>query len=108
MSATRNVQQSNPRFNHGPASTGKRVEGDDPLQVHCTIKVEVLPDFTLDDEGSLIILHPVTAAAREWVDAHIGQENGYQPMWPTVVIEHRYADDIITGAQRDGLTVVRQ
>lgn len=65
------------------------------------------PDFELDDQGSLILLHPISSVAQEWANEHIGQENGYQPLWPTVVIESRYADDIVTGAQRDGLTVVR-
>jgi hypothetical protein len=46
-------------------------------------------DFLLRDHGSIILLRPVTEGAREWVDAHIGEDNGYQPMWPTVTIERR-------------------
>jgi len=36
---------------------------------------------------------------------HIGADNGYQPYWPIVVIEHRYILAIIAGIQADGLTV---
>ena len=64
-------------------------------------------DFILEDDGSLFLLSPKTVAACDWASEHIGRENGYQPLWPTVVVEPRYADVVIAGACRDGLTVVR-
>lgn len=64
-------------------------------------------DVTIRDEGSLILLEPATDAAREWFDEHIGADNGYQPMWPTVVVESRYAGDILEGLIGDGLTIGR-
>ncbi len=62
-------------------------------------------DFTLQNEGSINLLHPDTEPAIRWVEDNIGQANGYQPNWPTVVMEPRYVRDIIEGIQADGLTV---
>jgi len=44
--------------------------------------------------------------ANGWVEDYIGSDNGYQPYWPTVVIEHRYMPDIVRGIQNDGLVVL--
>jgi hypothetical protein len=41
------------------------------------------------DEGSLILLTPLSSSAREFVEQRIGSDNGFQPYWPTVVIERR-------------------
>jgi len=48
-------------------------------------------DFTLRDEGSLVLLTPLSPPAHEFVEERIGSDNGFQPYWPTVVIERRYA-----------------
>jgi hypothetical protein len=66
-----------------------------------TILPEV--DFLLEDHGSIILLRPVTTSGREWVDTYIGENNGYQPLWPTVTIEGRYLAAILEGIQEDGL-----
>jgi hypothetical protein len=62
-------------------------------------------DFTVQHEGSIILLHPHTDAARSWVDEHIGADNGFQPYWPTVVIEPRYFEAIAEGISESGLEV---
>lgn len=66
---------------------------------------QVTPDFVVDGGGSIFLLRPLTDSAREWVESNIGQDNGFQPYWPTVVIEHRYISDIVAGIQGDGLRV---
>jgi hypothetical protein len=48
------------------------------------------PDSTVQNEGSIFLLHPHTDAARSWIEEHIGEANGYQPYRPTVLIEPRY------------------
>jgi hypothetical protein len=63
------------------------------------------PDFVVENHGSIFLLRPLTPAAKAWVEEHIG-DNGYQPYYPTVVVEHRFIADIIHGAQADGLVVV--
>lgn len=64
-----------------------------------------MSDFQLLDEGTIVLLRPVTPAAHTWVEENIGRENGYQPYWPTIVIEHRYVENIVTGIRDDGLEV---
>lgn len=65
-----------------------------------TISPEI--DFLLEDHGSIILLRPVTAGARQWIDMYIGERNGYQPLWPTVTIEARYVHPILEGIREDG------
>lgn len=62
-------------------------------------------DFLLENHGSILLLRPQTVSARIWVDDHIGKDNGFQPYYPTVVVEHRYISDIIAGIQDDGLAI---
>lgn len=62
-------------------------------------------DIRVENEGTITLLHPQTPAGTEWVEENIGQDNGFQPQWPTVVVEHRYVRDIIDGMIRDGLEV---
>ena len=64
------------------------------------------PDFELQNHGSIFLLIPQSTSARIWVHDHIGKDNGYQPDYPTVVVEHRYIADIVRGIQDDGLAVV--
>jgi hypothetical protein len=62
-------------------------------------------DFSLLDEGTICLLTPRSESARNWIDEHIGQDNGFQPYYPTVVIEHRYVGAILEGIAADGLAV---
>ena len=62
-------------------------------------------DFLVENHGSIFLLNPRTPAATSWVEEHIGRDNGYQPYYPTVVVEHRYIADIVAGIQNDGLAV---
>lgn len=63
------------------------------------------PDFVVENHGSIFLLTPLSPPAKTWVNEHIGSENGFQPYWPTVVIEHRYISDIVQGIRNDGLAV---
>ena len=62
-------------------------------------------DFVVENHGSIFLLKPLTSSATSWLEEHIGQDNGFQPYWPTVVVEHRYIADIVEGIQNDGLAV---
>lgn len=64
-----------------------------------------MADFTLTDGGSVLLLKPSNDAAEEWLSDHIGEDNGYQPYWPTVVIETRYVEAILEGITDDGFEV---
>ena len=66
---------------------------------------KIPPDFLVENHGSIFLLKPKTDSAISWVEEHIGQDNGYQPYFPTIVIEPRYIADIVEGIQNDGLAV---
>ena len=61
-------------------------------------------DFLLEDHGSILFLHPQNKSAEDWINAYVSQE-GYQPNWPSVLMERRYAADLIQGLQSDGFVV---
>jgi len=63
------------------------------------------PDSELENHSSIFLLCPLTETARTWLEGNIGSDNGFQPHWPTVVVDHRYIQDIVRGIQDDGLTV---
>ena len=63
------------------------------------------PDFFIRDEGSIVLLTPLSPSAHEFVEERIGSDNGFQPYWPTVVIERRYAQDILEGVIAEGMVV---
>jgi hypothetical protein len=63
------------------------------------------PDFVIRDEGSLVLLTPRTEPARSWIHEHIGADNGFQPLYPTVVIEPRYVGPILDGIREAGLEI---
>lgn len=65
----------------------------------------ISPDFVVENHGSIYLLMPLTPSATSWIEEHIGQDNGYQPHFPTIVVEHRYIADIVDGIQNDGLAV---
>jgi hypothetical protein len=66
---------------------------------------KIPPDFAVENHGSIFLIKPLTPSATSWIEEHIGQDNGYQPYFPTVVVEHRYIADIVAGIQNDGLAV---
>ena len=71
-----------------------------------TVKTQPRVDFSLENHGSIFLLRPITAPAFQWVEDHIGRDNGFQPYWPNVVIEHRYVEAVVDGIQTSGLEVL--
>lgn len=65
-----------------------------------------MPDFTLFDHGSVLVLNAESDAAKEWADAHLSgpETQGWGPNG--TVIEPRYYADIENGILADGLTVI--
>ena len=63
-------------------------------------------DIRVENGGSVVLLVPATDDAKDWLESNVGADNGYQPYWPTCVVEARYADDILAGMLNDGLEVV--
>jgi hypothetical protein len=90
------VKSSNAFHASGSSPTGESVSSPSSLPA---------PDFLVENHGSIFLLKPQTTAATFWLEEHIGRENGYQPYWPTCVVEHRFIADIVAGIQGDGLAV---
>jgi hypothetical protein len=65
------------------------------------------PDFTIRDEGSILLLTPHTEPAHDWIHEHIGRNNGFQPYYPNIVIEPRYFGPILEGIRESGLEARR-
>jgi hypothetical protein len=51
----------------------------------------------------IILLVPLTRSGRVWASKNIGAGNGYQPYFPTIIIEPRYIDQILGGIRKSGL-----
>ena len=66
---------------------------------------DIPSDFLVENHGSIFLLRPQNENAIAWVEDHIGSDNGYQPHYPTVVVEHRFIAEIVAGIQGDGLAV---
>jgi hypothetical protein len=62
-------------------------------------------DFTVRDEGTLVIFTPTNEAAREWWVEHVAE--GVTIGTYSYVVEHRFADPIIIGAANDGFSLRR-
>ena len=60
-------------------------------------------DFRVEFHGAIILLVPLTRSACAWANKNIGADNGFQPYWPTVIVEPRYLDQILGGIRKVGL-----
>lgn len=59
-------------------------------------------DVAVDDQGSIVLLRPISAAADAWINEHVEVQ---QTWGDSIVVEHRFADAIIDGMIADGLEV---
>lgn len=90
-------------LNHGQCKAGNGLESR-PGVIQKSRKT-VSPDFSFRDEGSIVLLTPLSPSAHEFVEERIGSGNGFQPYWPTVAIERRYAQDILEGVIAEGMVI---
>src|ERR1700739_173551 len=64
-----------------------------------------MADVTVRNEGSIIMLTPVSAEGKAWIDENLGLES-WQWLGNSCAIEWRYAPDIVHGMMDDGLEVI--
>lgn len=67
-------------------------------------------DLLVENHGSIFLLFRTSDAGVEWVRENIGENLGgpgsaVQTWGSAVVVEPRYIEDIVRGAQADGLEV---
>jgi hypothetical protein len=70
-----------------------------------TRKKKTLPkaDFRVEFHGAIVLLFPLSDCGFRWIERHIGADNGYQPYYPTVILEPRYLNGVIAGIRKKGL-----
>lgn len=56
--------------------------------------------FHIQNEGTVLLLRPLTESAREWVAENISE---HQEFAGAVVVEHRYISDIMQGIVDEGM-----
>ena len=60
-------------------------------------------DATIQNEGSIFLIHAHTPAANNWIAQHIPEDAQY--FGSALVVEHRYIEDIVNGMLADGLAL---
>ena len=63
-----------------------------------------MTDFLIADHGSIVSILPVSAAAREWLDANLVAEP-WQWLDGAVAVDHRCARDIIAALADAGFAI---
>jgi hypothetical protein len=61
------------------------------------------PDFLVADHGTIFLLQPITDRALAWVREHLSPDSPHFGL--SLVVEHRFIADIVTGIRGDGLVV---
>ena len=62
------------------------------------------PDIRVTDHGSVLLIEPLTPAAKAWIDENVSAEP-WQWFGPALAVEPRYAGALLDGAISDGLEV---
>jgi hypothetical protein len=60
-------------------------------------------DFTIQNEGSIFLLHPCTDAARSWVDEFLPEDR--MEFAGAIVVEHRYIGSLVERLRSEGWVV---
>ena len=75
----------------------------DPALQPLSVSVRGLDTFSVQNEGTIYLLQPLTRAAQEWIDENLFPDR--LTFGDAVVIEHRYVCDILDGIRLAGLEV---
>ena len=60
-------------------------------------------DFRVEHHGSICLVVPLSRRGGAWINKNIGADNGYQPYYPTVILEPRYLVGVIASIRKKGL-----
>jgi hypothetical protein len=66
-------------------------------------KKKIKWDFRVEYHGAIPLPIPLFDHGLRWVERCVGADNGYQPYYPTVILEPRFLDGVIAGIRRTGL-----
>ena len=62
-------------------------------------------DFAVRDEGTIWLFTPLTPAALQFLSEHIQDDAQY--FGDSLIVEHRYVEDLLLGLSEHGLEAVR-
>lgn len=62
-----------------------------------------MTDFLLVDNGSVVLLTPLSKAAKQWIEENISDDSTW--FGRSLAIEPRYVDDILNGITNSNLEV---
>jgi hypothetical protein len=62
-------------------------------------------DIVVRDEGSIFLVSAETEEGRDWIEENMGVGEEHTYFGGSLVVEHRYIDDIIEGMLKEGLIV---
>jgi len=62
-----------------------------------------MADAVVENYGSLVLLHPVSEAAHDWINEHLPEDCMY--FGEAVVVEPRYILNIVFGMKNAGLVL---
>jgi hypothetical protein len=65
--------------------------------------LEYSSDFELDNQGSVVLVRPLSAKAKDWL-LETAPEHA-QFFGDALVCEHRYVDDLASVIQNEGMTI---
>ena len=63
-----------------------------------------MPDIQIENTGSIVLIRPMTAAGRKWVEEHVQAEN-WQWIGGAIAAEPRTVQAVVDGMKADGLEV---
>lgn len=63
---------------------------------------KALPDFRIENHGSILLVRPLTDEAKEWLQNTAPEDAQF--MGEAMAVEHRYIDGVVDAARADGLT----
>ena len=61
-------------------------------------------DIVIENHGTIFLFRPLSDSARTWIEENVMPE-GFHPDWPTLVVEHRYVENLAAGMQDAGLVL---
>ena len=64
---------------------------------------ESSPDFAVSHHGTILLFHPLTKLADDWLRLHCPQDSEHQYLGNALAIENRFVADIVQLANDDGL-----
>ena len=64
-----------------------------------------LPDLRVSFEGTVVLFHPLTDAAREWLRVHCPADENHQYLCGALFVDSRYVENLIRHAREDGLAI---